>query len=411
MSGKNKTIAVIGAGPAGLMAAETLSEAGFTADVYDAMPSAGRKFLIAGKGGMNITHSEALPLFLSRYSAGREALDPILRAFPPDTLRNWVKELGFDTFIGSSGRVFPTDMKAAPLLRAWLHRLRIRGVHFHMRHRWLGWNGQYLIFEQGNSNISIRADAVILALGGGSWPQLGSNANWVSILQKRGVDIAELLAANCGFEIQWSEHIRSRFAGHAIKPVVLSFIDQQGLTIKQQGELVVTEHGLEGSLIYALSAPLRALLAMNGKVNIELDLSPTCRHADLLARLSRPKGKLSWSNYLRKRGHIDGVKAGLLRESLPANELWRPECLANKIKALPITLTATRPLPEAISTAGGVRFSALEQDLMLKASPGVFCAGEMLDWDAPTGGYLLTACFASGRAAGLGAINWLKKNK
>lgn len=404
---KNYQVAIIGAGPAGLMAAEVLSQHGLAVAVYDAMPSAGRKFLMAGKGGMNITHAEPFEQFLSRYGARRTELEAMITAFSPQTLREWVQGLGIATFVGSSGRVFPTEMKAAPLLRAWLHRLRSCGVSFHMRHRWLGWaDAGLLAFEtqQGQSNIN--ADAVILALGGGSWPQLGSNAAWLPILSQRGVALSPLQPANCGFEVAWSEFFRSRFAGQPLKSVVLHVEHQT----PQQGELMVTEQGLEGGLIYALSAPIREQINANGCSTIHLDLLPDRSEASIVERLNAPRGKNSFSNHLRKRLGIDGVKAALLRETASSERLNNPQQLAHHLKALPISLNATRPLAEAISSAGGVSFSAVDQNLMLHDMPSVFCAGEMLDWEAPTGGYLLTACLASGRAAGLGALAWLQAN-
>ena len=404
---KNYQVAIIGAGPAGLMAAEILIQHGLHVAVYDAMPSAGRKFLMAGKGGMNITHAEPFEQFLSRYGARRTELEAMITAFSPQTLREWVQGLGIATFVGSSGRVFPTEMKAAPLLRAWLHRLRSCGVSFHMRHRWLGWaDAGLLAFENQQGQCNINADAVILALGGGSWPQLGSNAAWLPILSQRGVALSPLQPANCGFEVTWSEFFRSRFAGQPLKSVVLNVEHQT----PQQGELMVTEQGLEGGLIYALSAPIREQINANCCSTIHLDLLPDRSEASIVERLNAPRGKNSFSNHLRKRLGIDGVKAALLRETASSERLNNPQQLAHHLKALPITLNATRPLAEAISSAGGVSFSAVDQNLMLRAMPSVFCAGEMLDWEAPTGGYLLTACLASGRAAGLGALAWLQAN-
>lgn len=404
---KNYQVAIIGAGPAGLMAAEVLSQHGLQVAVYDAMPSAGRKFLMAGKGGMNITHAEPFEQFLSRYGARRTELEAMITAFSPQTLRDWVQGLGIETFVGSSGRVFPTEMKAAPLLRAWLHRLRSSGVSFHMRHRWLGWTDTGLLaFENQQGQCNIKADAVILALGGGSWPQLGSNAAWLPILSQRGVALSPLQPANCGFEVAWSEFFRSRFAGQPLKSVVLNVEHQT----PQQGELMVTEQGLEGGLIYALSAPIREQINANGCSTIHLDLLPDRNEASIVERLNALRGKNSFSNHLRKRLGIDGVKAALLRETATSETLNNPQQLAHYLKALPISLNATRPIAEAISSAGGVSFSAVDQNLMLRAMPSVFCAGEMLDWEAPTGGYLLTACLASGRAAGLGALAWLQAN-
>jgi uncharacterized flavoprotein (TIGR03862 family) len=409
MKPSNKSVAIVGAGPAGLMAAEVLSQAGIDVAVYDAMPSAGRKFLMAGKGGMNITHAEPFEQFLSRYGARHSYLEPWLTDFSPDALRAWALGLGIATFVGSSGRVFPTEMKAAPLLRAWLHRLRGAGVHFHMRHRWLGWTADHkLLFATGDGERIINADATILALGGGSWPQLGSTGTWLPLLEERGIAVAPLKPANCGFEANWSEYFRIRFAGQPLKPVRISFKNRQASEFSQQGELMITERGLEGGLIYTLSAPLREEIADQGYARIYLDLSPGRELVAILDRLSSPRGKDSFSNHLRKRLGIDGVKAALLRETMSAGEMHDPQRLAAAIKALPIKLLATRPLAEAISSAGGVCFEAIDNHSMLRTMPGVFCAGEMLDWEAPTGGYLLTACLGSGRAAGLGALAWLQ---
>jgi uncharacterized flavoprotein (TIGR03862 family) len=398
------TTAVIGGGPAGLMAAEILSQGGVQVAVYDGMPSVGRKFLLAGRGGLNITHSEPLEPFLDRYGTRRPQIEPLLAAFSPDDLRNWVHELGISTFVGSSGRIFPTEMKAAPLLRAWLRRLKTTGVTFHLRHRWLGWaaNGA-LIFATPEGEKKIVADAVVLALGGGSRPELGSDGGWIPLLRARGVNIADFQPANCGFDVGWSDHFRRRFAGDAVKTAVLHFHQ-----FRQRGEFVITETGVEGSLIYAAAALLREKIAAKGSATFQLDLAPDRSQAQLRARLEKPRGSRSMSSHLQSRLKLKGVKVGLLREIAPAADFTQPDRLAAAIKALPIRLTAPRPLAEAISSAGGVTFAALNDDLMLKKPPGTFCAGEMLDWEAPTGGYLLTACFASGRAAGLGALHWLQ---
>jgi uncharacterized flavoprotein (TIGR03862 family) len=400
--------AVIGAGPSGLMAAEVLAAAGIRVDVYDAMPSVGRKFLMAGKGGLNLTHAEAPELFVARYGARRLQIEALLREFGPATLREWVSGLGVDTFVGSSGRIFPSGMKAAPLLRRWLHRLREADVKFHMRHRWLGWHADgALRFTAPPGELSVRADAVILALGGGSWARLGSDAAWVPVLEQRGIAIAPLQPANCGFDIGWSEHFRARYAGQPVKSVVASFTDCAGKTHVRQGECIVTDHGIEGGQVYALAAPLRDAIATSGAALLHLDLLPGRDPQRVAAEVARPRGARSLSSHLQSRLGIKGVKAGLLRECVPVEDLAAPLRLAAALKALPLRLIATRPIDEAISTAGGVAFEALDGRLMIRDLPGVFCAGEMLDWEAPTGGYLLTACFASGRAAGAGAAAWL----
>lgn len=397
-------VIVIGGGPAGLMAAEVVSQAGLQVDVYDAMPSVGRKFLMAGKGGMNITHSEPMADFLTRYGSRREQIEPLLQTFPPDALREWIHGLGVDTFVGTSGRVFPTDMKAAPLLRAWLHRLRESGVRFHMRHSWTGWNEKNeLRFSTPDGERCINPSATVLALGGGSWPQLGSDGEWTPLLAGHGAQVAPLRPSNCGFDIAWSDHFRERFIGEPLKSVSASFGD-----IRKQGECVITAHGIEGGLIYALSALLRDEIDNKGNATLHLDLLPDWSAQRVHTEVSHPRGSRSLSSHLQSRLGLKGVKANLLREVLSAEQMNDTALLAATIKALPLRLTAARPLSEAISTAGGVCFESLDAHLMLKESPGIFCAGEMLDWEAPTGGYLLTACFASGRAAGSGALAWLR---
>jgi len=397
-------VAIVGGGPAGLMAAEQLAMVdGLEVAVFDAMPSFGRKFLMAGKGGMNITHSEPMPIFVGRYGARQTVIAPLLEAFGPQQLREWIGGLGIETFVGSSGRVFPMEMKAAPLLRAWLHRLRGQGVRFYVRHRWLGWAPDgALRFATPEGEKLLAFDAVILALGGGSWAKLGSDGAWVALLAERGIQVAPLQPANCGFDVAWSAHFSERFAGQPVKPVIGSVAGR-----RQQGELNITAGGIEGGLVYALSAPLRDALATEGHAVLYLDLAPGRTLARLTADLARPRGRDSLANHLRRRAGIEGVNAGLLRELLPPETLTATDRLAAAIKHLPLPVTAARPIDEAISTAGGVVFEALDANLMLRDLPGVFCVGEMLDWEAPTGGYLLTACFATGRAAGQGARAWL----
>lgn len=381
------------------MAAETLTEGGARVTLFDAKPSVGRKFLIAGKGGLNLTHAEPREAFLARYAERRPSLEPLLDAFGPDDLRAWARGLGVETFVASSGRVYPIGLKAAPLLYAWKSRLKAAGVIFEMRHRWLGWDRTgNLLFASPNGERALTPDAVVLALGGASWPQLGSDGGWVPILTARGVEVAPLKPANCGFDVGWSDPFR-RFAGHPLKQVILTFG-----AFRQRGEFVVTETGFEGSLIYAASALLREAITATGRAVIELDLTPDVTQTQLEAKLVR-RGSRSVSSHLARIG-IKDAKASLLREVLAPDVFHDPARLAAAIKALPITLTAPRPLAEAISTAGGVQFEGLDARLMIRALPGVFCVGEMLDWEAPTGGYLLTACFASGRAAGRGVLAW-----
>ncbi|WP_341677749.1 TIGR03862 family flavoprotein [Niveibacterium sp. SC-1] len=403
-------VAVIGAGPAGLMAAERLAAAGRAVQVFEAMPSMARKFLMAGKGGMNITHSEPFTDFLGRYGARATQLQPLLEAFGPEALRAWIHALGIETFVGSSGRVFPTEMKAAPLLRAWVARLRERGVRFQVRHRWQGWDeDDALRFAHGDETVRVRARATVLALGGGSWARLGSDGAWQPWLAARGVALAPLAPANCGFDIAWSAHFRERFAGEALKNVGLLWQDANGRTQRRIGECMITAEGIEGGLIYAFSAGLRETIAREGRATLRLDLLPE-READKVREaVAHPRGSRSLASHLQSRLNLKGVKAALLREALDVEGMNDPVRLAATIKSLPLQLVSPRPIDEAISTAGGVRFDALDEHLMLRALPGVFCAGEMLDWEAPTGGYLLTACFATGRAAGDEAARWLRQ--
>lgn len=409
----SKRVAVIGGGPAGLMAAEGLAAQGLQVDVFDAMPSVGRKFLMAGRGGLNLTHSEAAGPFLARYGDRAGQVAPWLSVMDAAALRDWAHELGIQTFVGSSGRVFPQEMKAAPLLRAWLARLRANGVRFHMRHRWLGWaasdmpSAAELRFDTPEGVQTQAADAVVLALGGGSWAKLGSDGAWVAGLQAHGVEVAPLRPANCGFDVAWSAHFRERYAGQPVKSVSMSCALPSGGVLARQGEFVVSETGIEGSLVYALSAPLRDRIDGQGHAVATLDLAPDWTQEKVTAAVNHPRGARSLSSHLQSRMGLTGVKAGLLRECASADDFKDPERLALRIKALPLTLVRARPIDEAISTAGGVSFDAVDAGLMLQSAPGVFVAGEMLDWEAPTGGYLLTACMASGRVAALGVTDYL----
>ncbi len=410
------------------MAAEVLACAGVQVDLYDAMPSVGRKFLLAGKGGLNLTHSEPADAFSGRYGERRAPIESMLQRFGPAELRAWAQGLGIRTFVGSSGRVFPTDLKAAPLLRAWLHRLRGLGVRFHMRHRCVGW-AEYgesgaaiaLAFESPHGAVTVTADAVLLALGGASWSHLGSDGAWVPWLGSRGVEVARLRPSNCGFDAAhidvdglsqpgWSEHFRSRHAGTPVKNVALGCTGPGGLGFAQVGEFVVTEGGVEGSLVYAASAVLRDAIDADGQAIARLDLLPGRSAEWVMREVTHPRGSRSLATHLKARLGLDGVKAALLRELLPRAVLADPLQLAAAIKVLPLTLCAPRPIDEAISTAGGVRFETMDAGGMLRALPGVFCAGEMLDWEAPTGGYLLTACCASGVWAGEGVLRYLREN-
>ncbi|MCI2810632.1 TIGR03862 family flavoprotein [Eoetvoesiella caeni] len=398
-------VAVIGAGPAGLMAAEELAKAGVRVAVYDAMPSVGRKFLLAGRGGLNLTHSEPPEAFRSRFGDRRSQVSSWLDQLDAAGLRQWAQDLGVETFVGSSGRVFPKEMKAAPLLRAWLRRLRAAGVQFHTRHVWRGWaDDGALLFDTPQGRVNARPDAVVLALGGASWPRLGSDGAWQGLLEAHGVGIAPLRPANCGFLAGWSSYFSERFAGQPLKAIAMA--PQDGFDMRR-GECMVTAGGLEGGLIYAWSARLRDTFLAEGSATLYIDLLPDRNLAQVQAEAARPRGARSWSSHLSSRLGLRGVKTALLHECLPKAAFDDPQALAAGIKRLPVRLDGLRPLAEAISTAGGVRFDALNQDLMLRPLPGVFCAGEMLDWEAPTGGYLLTASFASGRVAGRGVLRWL----
>ena len=405
-----KRVAVIGGGPAGLFAAERLCAAGLQVDLYEAKGSPGRKFLIAGKGGLNLTHSDPRPLFDSRYRERQAEVGRWLDGFDAQALRDWAAGFGVETYVGSSGRVFPVDRKAAPLLRGWVRRLKERGVRFHVQHRWLGWNADgSLRMATEDGEIAVQTDATVLALGGGSWPQLGSDGSWMPILQQRDVDTAPMQSANCGFDIDWTPHFSQRHAGAPLKPVVAHWRDLQGQPQQLQGECVVSEYGIEGSLIYALSADLRETLNRDGQVQLELDLVPGRDDERLLADLSRPRKGRSFGEHLRRAAGLDAVKAGLLFEVLGKDAGNDIAAVVRTLKRLPLQLLRPRPMAETISTAGGVRLEAMNDDLMLTALPGVFCAGEMLDWEAPTGGYLLTACYASGLRAAEGVIRWLGK--
>jgi uncharacterized flavoprotein (TIGR03862 family) len=401
-------LAIIGGGPAGLMAAEAACAAGVAVDLYDAKGSVGRKFLLAGKGGLNLTHGEPRARFVERYGARRDEVGRWLDAFDAEALRAWARGLGVETFAGSSGRVFPADLKAAPLLRGWLRRLRESGVAFHVHHRWLGWRGDALRFATPQGERTVAADAAVLALGGASWPQLGSDGAWVTPLRQAGVEVAPLQPANCGFELAWSEHLSSRFAGAPLKPVVAHWVDRRGAPHARQGEFVLSEYGIEGSLIYAVGAELREQIRERGEALLRLDLVPGYGEAALAGRLAAPRGRHSVGDWLRRRAGLDRAKCALVFELTDKPTLADPLALAARLKALPLRLRAPRPVAEAISTAGGVRLEALDEELMLRACPGVFCAGEMLDWEAPTGGYLLTACFASGMVAGRAAARRLR---
>jgi uncharacterized flavoprotein (TIGR03862 family) len=409
MSSNEHNVAVIGAGPAGLTAAEVLAEGGAAVTVYDAMPSVGRKFLMAGRGGLNLTHSEPLPAFLARYREAEPRLAAAIEAFLPERLRTWCEALGQPTFVGSSGRIFPKSLKASPLLRAWLRELDAMGVQFSTRHRWTGWDDSgRLSFQTPEGEKAVEAGATVLALGGASWPRLGSDGGWVETVCGKGVGVSPLKSANCGFIVNWSDIFRERFEGAPLKGVALSFA---GRSVR--GEAVITRDGIEGGAVYALSAELREAILTSAEATLHIALRPDISASDLIKRLSAPRGKQTLSNWLRKAVQLSPVGIGLLQEATvksgtPLASL-QAEKLAELINAVPIQLTGIASIARAISSAGGVAFDELDADFMLRRLPGVFAAGEMLDWEAPTGGYLLQACFATGFAAGKGALKWFEE--
>jgi len=415
-SNQRARVAIIGGGPAGLMAAEIIAQAGFCVALYDAMPSVGRKFLLAGVGGMNITHSEPHAQLLQRYVHAAPAFKHSLDQFTATDLREWIHGLGIATFVGSSGRVFPADMKAAPLLRAWLHRLRELGVEIFPRHRWHGWSddGSLIIVEQKNDQSishTIHADAVVLALGGASWQRLGSNGVWVTLLREKHIHVNDLLPSNCGFECAWSDTFQQEFSGAPLQTISLTAVDNQGELHSVRGEAMIARTGIEGTSVYALSSLLRDAIRACGSAELSIDLLPDLSCETIIHRINLPRGKNSMSNFLRKQLNLAPVKMALLRE-LTTKDVWlQPELLASSLKKLTLKLTGCRPIDEAISSAGGIHFGELTSQLMLNKMPGVFCAGEMLDWEAPTGGYLLTGCFATGRTAGVGVVNYLHHAK
>lgn len=388
-----KSVAIIGGGPSGLMAAEILSANNFNVTIYERKPTFGRKFLMAGRGGLNITHSENFDNFIKKYRKSSKNLEPIIHKFTPNNLRDWCDDLGEKTFIGSSGRVFPDSFKASPLLRSWLKRLEKQGVNFKLKHDWLGWNENSLIFNTTDVEINVKHDITILALGGASWPDLGSDGSWVNILKKDNIDIATLCPSNCGFTVNWTSFFAEKFQGQSLKTVELCFADQ-----KVKGEFIITENGVEGGAIYALSSYLRDDIYKNGSTTLKIDLKPDLSVEEIEQRLQKPKSKLSMSNYLRKTLNLSNVAIGLLMEVLDRSNLnaYSPKKLTDQIKNYSITLTDTFPIDRAISTAGGVKFDQINEGFMLLSKQGVYVTGEMLNWEAPTGGYLLQACLATG---------------
>lgn len=407
--GDARTAAVIGAGPAGLMAAEEIAKAGFRVSVYERMPSAGRKFLLAGRGGLNLTHGEPLEKFLRRYGDRADLLRSAIENFPPPALRAWSEMLGQKTFEGSSGRIFPEAFKASPLLRAWLRRLNEQGVAFEFRHRWRGWERDgALAFDTPKGRTGIRADACVLALGGASWPRLGSDGAWTEILAAQGIAQSALQPANCGFDVAWSETFRERFAGTPLKRIAIA-----SGNAATRGEAMIARYGIEGGAVYALSSHIREEILKNGEAKLHLSLRPDLPEEQLAAKLATPRGKQSFSNFLRKAVNLPPVGVALLHEWAATHGARLPDMspgeLARLVNCLPIKLTGIAPIASAISTAGGIAFEELDEHFMLRRRPGVFAAGEMLDWEAPTGGYLLQACFATGVAAGKAAVRWLSR--
>ena len=419
---KQKTVVIVGAGPAGLMAAEVVSAAGYQVHVYDAKPSACRKFLIAGVGGMNITHSEPYTTFITRYYEKSQWLASAISQFDGEAVRAWISSFDMSSFVGSSGRVFTEDMKAAPLLRKWLKRLREAGVEFHMRHRLVNLSNatnvsnvtstasqpiHQLHVEHDDNAVAVQADAVILAMGGASWPKLGSDGAWQQLLTDNGVEISPLQSANCGFYSHWSEYLQAKYAGEPLKNIAFNFTNEQDQLICTKGECIVTKDGMEGSLIYAFSKYLREQINTTGSAQLLIDLLPDFTEAQLLKKLSAPQGKDSFSKYLKRTVGLSGLKVALLHECFTKQQLQTPASLVTCIKNTAVTFTQTKAIEQAISSAGGVCQNSVNDYFMLNKLAGIFCAGEMLDWEAPTGGYLLTACFATGRLAGKGVVEYL----